>query len=52
MDFVEQWLGISPDGGNGSFEVSVILAAVIVIGALVLRRRFQGAWIKRSGRVA
>jgi hypothetical protein len=40
MDFVERWLGISPDGGNGIFEVIILasLAAALVI-ALVIRRR-------------
>jgi len=52
MDIVEQWLSVSPDGGSGSFEASAILAALIVIGVLVFRGRFQGAWTKRIGNVA
>jgi hypothetical protein len=51
MDFVERWLNVSPDGGNGSFEVGVILAVVILIGFLIFRR-FHGAWAKRFRKVA
>lgn len=49
MDFVERWLSVAPDGGSGIFEASAILAAVIVVGVLVFRSRFQGAWTKRIG---
>jgi hypothetical protein len=34
MDFIERFFGISPDGGNGTFEVLCIV--VFVAGALVL----------------
>jgi len=52
MDFVERWLSVSPDGGSGSFEASVVLAVVIVICVLVFRRKFQTALYKRFGNVA
>ena len=42
MDFIERWLGISPDGGDGTAEVMVIVILVgLVAGAiaLYLRRR-------------
>ena len=48
MDFVEQWFGVSPDGGNGTFEASLILAATVVVGLVclpLLIRRF----LTRSG---
>ena len=42
MDFIEQWFGISPDGGDGSTEALIIISAVavgaVVIAGLVLRR--------------
>ena len=38
MDFIERWLGISPDGGDGSTEALYILA-VIAILALVFHKR-------------
>jgi hypothetical protein len=49
MDFVERWFGLSPDGGTGMFEVSLLFAfAIVVPGVLVFRRRliesFQGVW--------
>ena len=31
MDFIEQWFGISPDGGNGSLEALWIGAIVVVV---------------------
>jgi hypothetical protein len=35
MDFIERWLHISPDHGNGSFEL-VLLAALTLAIVLVL----------------
>jgi hypothetical protein len=40
VDFLERWLGISPDGGSGAVEVLIFLvlfAALIVLA----RRRLQ-----------
>ena len=40
MDFVEKLFGVSPDGGNGLFEVLILLAPlVVVIVAVVILRR-------------
>ena len=38
MDFIERHLGFSPDGGDGSMEILVLLALVtiVVAGALWL----------------
>jgi hypothetical protein len=33
MDFIERLFGISPDGGDGSFEVLLIGAIVLIIVA-------------------
>jgi len=52
MDFVERCLSLSPDGGSGSFEASVILAVVVVICVFVFRRMFQTGWNKRIEIVA
>ena len=41
MDFLEQWTGVSPDGGNGSLEVlllSVLLGLLVVAVARRSRR--------------
>ncbi len=39
MDFIERWLQISPDGGNGTLEAAY-LVALLGIGGLVLARRW------------
>jgi len=31
MDWIEQWLGISPDNGDGSLELLLVLVCVSVI---------------------
>lgn len=42
MDFIERWLHISPDGGNGMSEIlvlsSVALTLVVVAGTALRRR--------------
>lgn len=40
MDFVERIFGVSPDGGNGFFEVVilVVLLAVVALGVMIYRR--------------
>lgn len=37
MDFVERWLGISPDGGSGILEVGTALVVLTVIFLLFSR---------------
>jgi hypothetical protein len=41
MDFIERWLGVSPDGGNGSLETTVIVVAFVVLAAPLLRIKFR-----------
>jgi hypothetical protein len=43
MDFIEQWFGISPDGGDGSTEAMIVLAIAIVIALIVGRRQIAKA---------
>jgi hypothetical protein len=38
MDFIERWLGFSPDGGDGSTEMLYIVVAAVVLALLVSRR--------------
>lgn len=38
MDFIERWLHISPDGGNGLSE-ALILAVIIAISLIVVSLR-------------
>ena len=46
MDFIEQWFGVSPDGGDGSLELLWIVAIVVAGVAFLLRRRIT-AWLAR-----
>jgi len=36
MDFIERYLGFSPDHGDGSFEAMLLIALVVVITGLAL----------------
>ena len=42
MDFIEQWFGVSPDGGDGSLEALWIAAIIVAILAIAFRRRLLG----------
>jgi hypothetical protein len=44
MDFIEQWFGVSPDGGSGAIELLYVLAIACAIGCVgvVYRRRVIG----------
>jgi len=50
MDFIEQWFGISPDGGDGSLEVLWVVGIVAVVAALTFRRQIIGWVSSRSER--
>lgn len=43
MDWIEQWFGISPDGGDGSLERlllgAAVVAAVVIMSTAVPRVR-------------
>jgi hypothetical protein len=42
MDWIEQLWGVSPDGGDGSFERLVTIGAIVVLAAVggwAMRRR-------------
>ena len=51
MDFIEQWFGVSPDGGNGATEVLILMVAALAIGAfaLTMRRYLKGRFPGRIG---
>jgi len=34
MDFIEKYLGLSPDGGDGSMEI-MVLVLLVALGALI-----------------
>lgn len=39
MDFIERVFGVSPDGGNGLFELMLVLLPVLVASVLWMTRR-------------
>jgi hypothetical protein len=39
VDFIEQWFGTSPDGGDGSLEALWIGAVVVAVLAIAFRKR-------------
>lgn len=41
MDFVERWLHVSPDGGNGTFELVIYIVLALVAASAYL-------WVRRS----
>jgi uncharacterized membrane protein YjdF len=44
MDFFEAWLGIAPDGGDGSLEALYLGLAAAAVALWLLRRRIAGRW--------
>lgn len=44
MDFIEQWFGVSPDGGDGSLELLWIVVIVASLVAIVFRRQIAN-WL-------
>jgi hypothetical protein len=39
MNFMERWFGLSPDGGSGSFEVSILVSIIVATLAVAFRRK-------------
>ena len=48
MDFIEQWFGISPDGGDGSLEALWLGAVVVVVLAIAFRKRIIKGFSRRN----
>jgi len=42
MDFIENLLHISPDGGSGTLEIALLLAPALCVAALRLWRARRG----------
>jgi hypothetical protein len=38
MDWIETWFGFSPDAGDGSLELIILLTLLVVAAALVIWR--------------
>jgi hypothetical protein len=43
MDFVERWLGLAPDGGNGALELALLMTCACAVAAAVIWRRRRRA---------
>jgi len=39
MDFIERYFGFSPDGGDGSTEILILVALSLAVGAIGLSMR-------------
>ena len=48
MDFIERWFGVSPDGGSGSLEITVVIVALLVLSAPLLVRKIRST-ARRAG---
>jgi len=55
MDFIERWLHISPDGGNGASEL--LIATIIILAIISLAAWLRGylpksftAYLKQLGK--
>jgi hypothetical protein len=43
MDFIERWLHVSPDHGDGSLEALYAVIGAVIVLVIVFRRRLGGA---------
>lgn len=41
MDWIEQWFGLSPDGGNGSLEMLYLAVIVAIVLIFVFRKQIR-----------
>jgi hypothetical protein len=48
MDFIERLFGVSPDGGDGSFEAALLGVIVVLLAAVVWRQRLGRLFRNRS----
>ncbi len=47
MDFIERWLHVSPDAGNGVMEVMYLVAAVAALLIVTSLRRQLASFARR-----
>ena len=50
MDFIEQWFGLSPDGGDGSLEALWVGALVVAVVVVAFRHRIRGMIVARNAK--
>lgn len=48
MDWIERWFGVSPDGGDGTLELLLMLLAAVAVVAAILgfSRRARGSFLR------
>jgi len=46
MDFIERFLGISPDAGTGATELAIVLAPLLILALFAMRR-----YLRRRNRI-
>jgi hypothetical protein len=37
LDFIERWLGVAPDNGNGAFEIFLVMLLIVLLVVIALR---------------
>jgi hypothetical protein len=52
MDLIERLFGVWPDGGDGSLELLLIVAAVAVVSVFVFRRQLRATQFRMCQRPA
>ena len=45
MDLIERLLGVSPDGGNGTFELLLFALPIVLIVIRRAARRARNQWL-------
>jgi hypothetical protein len=51
VHFIEQWLHVSPDGGNGGIELLyLVLISAVVVALVRYRRRVRAVLDRRRDR--
>ncbi len=46
MDFIERMFGISPDGGDGSFEWLLVIMAVLAVSSYAFRKQLNRVFFR------
>jgi hypothetical protein len=47
MDFIERLFGVSPDGGDGSAELMIVAAIVIVLAGILWSRPTVRTYVRQ-----
>jgi hypothetical protein len=50
MNFIELWLGVSPDSGTGNFELLCILSILVFLVVFVDRTLSRGLCVRKKDR--